>query len=95
METATAIYRENKTVKEVLAIAKEKANLLENRKMIRLFADENYSFYLYKEGGAVYIGSYVNSESEKEMPNFFANKEIFYLTNNETKVNSMKFQRML
>ena len=62
--------------------------------MIRLFADENFDYYLYKEGNLIYIGSFLNNNFDKEMPNFFKSKEVFYLTNHETGIESMKFQQL-
>jgi hypothetical protein len=72
-----ADYRNGRTGKETLAFAKNKANkLVKDNQLIRLFADEDFAFYLVRIAGEVYIGSMANG-SDKKMPKFFTNKMVY------------------
>jgi len=87
-----ADYRNGKTLKEVFKFAQKKAAVLKNRQMIRLFADVDFGFYLFKESNVVYIGSCCDG-SDKEMPKFFKNKEVIDMDDAEG-TTIMKMQRL-
>ena len=55
---------------------------------------EDRNLYVYKENNITYIGSFLNNDFEKEMPNFFKNKEVIYFTDNNTGIDSMKLQQL-
>lgn len=88
-----ANYRNNRTIKESIDFAKEKALTLKNREMIRLFADDNFDYYIYREDDTAYIGSFVNSTLDKEMNQIYKNKEVIYMLNDKG-VQTMKLQRL-
>ena len=90
----TANYRNGKTAKEVYFYAKEKAQVLENKQMIRLFADADFAYWIYKEDNVCYVGSFLNNDFEKEMKDFFKTREVIYLADNKTGVKTMKFQKL-
>lgn len=91
MNDLKADYQNQKNYIQTLVFAKNKAKKLPNKKMIRLFADKNICFYLYRENNITFIGSYVDG-TEKEMNNFFSKKDVFYFTDNKTGNKKMKFQ---
>ena len=85
-----ADYRKGKTLIEVFNFAKKKAAVLKNRQLIRLFADDDFAFYLFKESNIIYIG-YCCDGSDKEMPKFF--KELWKQHNNTIR-KKVKFYQM-
>ena len=89
----TQIYRNGRTIKEAIDFAKQKSLVLKNGHLIRLFADVNFDYYLYKNEDIIYIGSYLNSEIDKEMKKIFKHKEIIFMLD-KNGVKKMKLQKL-
>jgi hypothetical protein len=86
-------YRNGMKGQDLFEFAKNKAKSLKNKELIRLFADKNFGFYLYKEGGKAFIGSYVDG-TDIEMKPFFIKRKVIFLIDNATGKKEMKFQKL-
>lgn len=86
-----ADYRNGMTPKEIykFAIQKTKAKIKRNGQMIRLFADKNLDYYLINISGVAFIGSYLNSEFDKEMNPFFKKRQVWYTDDNKMKLQEL------
>lgn len=70
-----------KPTKELLELAKEKATRLKSRQVIRVGGGKyQNSYYVFNFSGYTYIGYYTN----EPLSNFFKNKEVYSLTDDET-----------
>lgn len=86
-------YRNGLKGNDLYNFAKLKAKNLKNNELIRLFADKNFAFYLYKNDNKTYIGSYLNN-TDIEMKPFFIKRNIIFLIDNKTGKKEMKLQRL-
>lgn len=86
-------YRNGMNGNDLYNFAKLKAKNLKNNQLIRLFADKNFAFYLYKNDNKTYIGSYLNN-TDIEMKPFFIKRNIIFLIDNKTGKKEMKLQRL-